>query len=355
MTYKYLGSLEESVPPANSDVSNINDWQLINNEIYSRDVSGREIAIYKNNELEEYPLYGLDMIGRLVKDAPQYYYKDHLGSVRAVVNSDNEVLSAQDYACPPWRDAWGYLLEGRQYESDSSKFKFTGKERDEESEYDYFGARYYDARVGRWGSVDPYFEKHLDFTPYNYVLDNPLIYYDPDGRDPYRKYLGSKEQVMKIIEQNKGKTYFELSNVFKGSSVRYIYTEKGGFIDLRHFFTAASVSNNFSIQDAIIYGEGMEHVQFMFGKESANDPEDRPSNLEGARFGNNTVESDAYTNFSNYLDEQKIVDPSDPNISTEKIYIPYDENDTPLPDRASYKPYRGEPLKNDDIKGIGKY
>jgi len=39
MTYKYLGSLEESVPPANSDVSNINDWQLINNEIYSRDVS----------------------------------------------------------------------------------------------------------------------------------------------------------------------------------------------------------------------------------------------------------------------------------------------------------------------------
>ena len=134
------------------------------------------MAIYKNNELEEYPLYGLDMIGKLVKDAPQYYYKDHLGSVRAVVNSDNEVLSAQDY------DAWGYLLEGRQYESDSSKFKFTGKERDEESQYDYFGARYYDARIGRWGSTDPLLEKHFDFTPYNYVLNNPLYYIDPDGK-----------------------------------------------------------------------------------------------------------------------------------------------------------------------------
>ncbi|HCA42768.1 MAG TPA: hypothetical protein DEP28_05890, partial [Bacteroidetes bacterium] len=84
----------------------------------------------------------------------QYYLKDHLGSIRAVVDDDNEVLSAQDY------DPWGYLLQERVYNQENTTYKFTGKQRDNETEYDYFGARYYDSRIGRWGSIDPLFEKH---------------------------------------------------------------------------------------------------------------------------------------------------------------------------------------------------
>ena len=83
------------------------------------------------------------MIGKIKNDEVFYYMKDHLGSVRAILNSSAEVVSAQDY------DSWGYLLQDRVYDSDSSKFKFTGKERDSESDYDYFGARYYDARIGK--------------------------------------------------------------------------------------------------------------------------------------------------------------------------------------------------------------
>jgi RHS repeat-associated protein len=63
----------------------------------------------------------------------------------------------------------------------SKTYEFTSKERDDESNYDYFGARYYDARIANWISVDPLFAKHLQFSGYNYALRNPLKYIDPDG------------------------------------------------------------------------------------------------------------------------------------------------------------------------------
>jgi RHS repeat-associated protein len=76
------------------------------------------------------------------------------------------------------------ILDGRSTDNNynNAKCKFTGKERDVESGYDYFGARYYDSRIGRWLVVDPLFEKHPEWSPYNYVLDNPLVFIDPNGQ-----------------------------------------------------------------------------------------------------------------------------------------------------------------------------
>ncbi|MCK4820841.1 hypothetical protein KA005_34060, partial [bacterium] len=62
-----------------------------------------------------------------------FYLKDHLGSIRAVIDEDDSFVSGQDY------DMWGYLLENRTFNIDEEKYKFTGKERDDESSYDYFG------------------------------------------------------------------------------------------------------------------------------------------------------------------------------------------------------------------------
>ncbi|MBL0106947.1 MAG: RHS repeat-associated core domain-containing protein [Ignavibacteria bacterium] len=173
--YKYTSS---SGPPEDSNPGGpVTDdyWDLYSVEIYSRDISGKELAIYKDNVILEYPLYGLDMIGKIKNDELFFYYKDHLGSVRATVNSSGEIVSAQDY------DAWGYLLQDRVYVSDTSTFKFTSKERDSESDYDYFGARYYDSRIGRWGTTDPLLNKYPSISPYNYTLNDPLVLIDPNG------------------------------------------------------------------------------------------------------------------------------------------------------------------------------
>ncbi len=48
----------------------------------------------------------------------------------------------------------------------------------------YFGARYYDAAVGQWLSVDPKAKKYPMWSPYNYGLDNPLRFIDPNGNAP---------------------------------------------------------------------------------------------------------------------------------------------------------------------------
>ncbi len=100
--------------------------------------------------------------------------------MHVVIDSTNTVISAQDY------DAWGYIMDGRSYTPENTMYKFTGKERDKdiENNYDYFGARYYNARIGRWGQCEPLIDKYISWSPYNYGLCNPSNTVDADGPVP---------------------------------------------------------------------------------------------------------------------------------------------------------------------------
>ena len=63
-------------------------------------------------------------------------------------------------------------------------FVFTGKERDEETGYGYFGARYMDHELmTMWLSVDPMADKYPSISPYAYCAWNPVKLVDPDGRE----------------------------------------------------------------------------------------------------------------------------------------------------------------------------
>ena len=60
----------------------------------------------------------------------------------------------------------------------------SGKEKDSETGYHYFGARYYNSDLSLWLSVDPMADKYPSLSPYNYCAWNPMKLVDPDGKWP---------------------------------------------------------------------------------------------------------------------------------------------------------------------------
>ena len=79
--------------------------------------------------------------------------------------------------------------------ADSTRQKFTQKERDNESGLDYFLSRYYSSAQGRFTSVDPADAETRfpqDWNRYTYTLNNPLRYTDPDGEKWAVQYSNGK-------------------------------------------------------------------------------------------------------------------------------------------------------------------
>ena len=80
-----------------------------------------------------------------------------------------------------------YLPYGQLYANQiamgyDERFKFTGKARDSETGYAFFGARYYWSLFKHWTKVDPLVDNYLHISPYAYCNWNPIKYVDPNGK-----------------------------------------------------------------------------------------------------------------------------------------------------------------------------
>lgn len=149
--------------------------------------------------------------GQLVRDPNgdtytlHYYLKDHLGNVRAVIDEGGQTVQETEYY------AFGYALN--RSGEDKNKYTYNGKEKQPETGWLDYGARQYDATLGRWMNADPLSEKFVSWSTYNYAFNNPIKFIDPDGMaamplDDYfnkdGKYLGSDNAStdnVKIIDQ----------------------------------------------------------------------------------------------------------------------------------------------------------
>ena len=126
----------------------------------------------------------------------EFYHLDAIGNVLAVTNYNGAVVEQHDYL-PYGEELCGTQACGSV--NPGQPKRFTGKERDTETGLDYFGARYYASKIGRFTTVDPSItikQNILDpqrWNRYAYGRNNPLRFVDPDGRDwLYRTVMGEQ-------------------------------------------------------------------------------------------------------------------------------------------------------------------
>ena len=124
----------------------------------------------------------------------QFELTNHLGNVLATITDHKiphnnngtidfytaDISSAQDYY------AFGMLMPGRNFSSNSYKFGFNGKLNDDEvygstGTFQDYGMRMYDTRVCRFISEDPITKKYPELTPYQFASNSPIMGIDLDG------------------------------------------------------------------------------------------------------------------------------------------------------------------------------
>jgi len=193
--YNWQGAREQKrqyAYPGDSMQGSIHPWIY-----YLRGASGEELAVYHGRQYTTtsdscappgpgiifYPNEYLTNGGELTtipdtanpQGRKEFSIKDHLSSVRCIVGIKDSTLNVRSFDYKPFGDSLS---------NEQERLGFMDNEYDFESRYFPLGARMYDARIGRFLSIDPLFEKFRMQSPYNYAFNSPLTKSDPSGLAP---------------------------------------------------------------------------------------------------------------------------------------------------------------------------
>ncbi|MDJ0991782.1 MAG: RHS repeat-associated core domain-containing protein, partial [Desulfobacterales bacterium] len=154
------------------------------------------------------------------KQLIRYQLANHLESASLELDDQAQIISYEEYT--PYGST-SYQAVRHQTET-SKRYRFTGKERDEESGLYYHGARYYAPWLGRWTSTDP--AGLVDgMNLYLYVGNNPVGAIDPDGRQSVASNMSgiAKKRAEVVMEADHYKRYFKLQKLFEPVTKHNVY------------------------------------------------------------------------------------------------------------------------------------
>ncbi|KAA3641112.1 MAG: RHS repeat-associated core domain-containing protein, partial [Bacteroidetes bacterium] len=169
-------------------------WRKITDGVVHEYVNGAE---YVDGEL----LHLMHAEGRFIPaENPgedgrvEYWLKDHLGNTRVAIADLNQ-NGYVDLDDPETTQDEGELMQENHYYpfgldhlgnwvatvGPENDYLYNGKEWNEDIGWYDYGARWYDPAIGRWNAIDPLAEDYYPYSPYNYVMNNPVMLIDPDG------------------------------------------------------------------------------------------------------------------------------------------------------------------------------
>jgi RHS repeat-associated protein len=182
-------------------------------------------------------------------------------------------------------------MPGRKFNTPGYRYGFNGKEKDGEvnsieGAYDDFGARMYDARLGRWMKMDPLEEKYAGLSPFNFCASNPILYRDPDGRDIviYAKSMatGKMVPVIHILTDTENDLEFCFDGMAAPMYGFALAPKPPTIIDMRESLAELDLIASILDPDALIvdmggsanlftgYTGGLQMVLFLKGQDQGN-------------------------------------------------------------------------------------
>jgi len=208
-------------------------WVIFAGLEESRDLCLREQNIYFAGFIDKVNCDNVKII--------YFYHPDYLGSTEFITDMRGEPYQPVRrslgeggfFLNTPWGDQalrkslvgffsagaslprWQENQYAKSYTSFSSRFRFNGKEWDEETGNYYYGARYYNPKVSVWLSVDPMSDQRPSLTPYNFMSNNPVMRIEPtgmldgwvEGEDGNIAWDADVSSQQDLVDQGKSGTY----------------------------------------------------------------------------------------------------------------------------------------------------
>ncbi len=368
---------------------------------YVRDASGNVLGIYEkpvagSATLVQTPIYGSSRVAVARPDSlystsashattfydqvhdrtlghKDYELADHLGNVRTTVTDvlikhssvyDAEVSTYTDYY------PFGMQMPTRTFAASTAhRYGYNGKENDNDVKVDGgqqdYGFRIYDPRVARFLSVDPLAYKYHHLSGYIFCRNDPVNFIDTDGREPIKPLVGTAAMFRALLDNSPrtvgkfigddasnylaslGNTEFNWKQMrplptqtgfFNQKAGRYIYTEKGGWLDMAHFMFYAGRAYQYKLdgkdnplREAVLDGIRQEKSDAYAAKHSAFSYEDLPSDRYGAEFGAKYFDPQSEQTFGQQLESylNNVLKATDPKKAPNYEILPHTEPKKP--------------------------